>query len=161
MSNIATAFKAEITRIARKEAKTMVEPLRKQVASQRAKIASLKSALTELERQLRTASKSARSNAPEQSSDDAASKARITGPGIKSLRTRLGLSQEDFARLSGLSAQSIYNYERNGVRPRQAQATALIALRSIGKREARDRINALKTSATRKASSKRSSRPKS
>ena len=49
MPNIATVFKAEIARLARKEARENSDGLRKVVATQRTEIANLKRRLQELE----------------------------------------------------------------------------------------------------------------
>ena len=55
-------------------------------------------------------------------------------------RERLGLSVGDFGKLLGVSAQSIYNWERETAYPRGEQLAKLAALRSIGKREAQARL---------------------
>ncbi len=68
---------------------------------------------------------------------------RFVAKGLRSTRERLGLSQADFGKLVGVSAQSIYNWESEKARPRGAQIAKLAALRGIGKREAAERLNQL------------------
>ena len=46
------------------------------------------------------------------------------------------LSAADFGKLLGVSAQSIYNWERESAYPRVEQIARLAAIRGIGKREA-------------------------
>lgn len=47
--------------------------------------------------------------------------------------------------LIGVSAQSIYNWERNVSKPRDGQLVRLSALRGIGKREATERLKQLRS----------------
>ncbi len=58
-------------------------------------------------------------------------------------RERLGLSADDFGKLLGVSAQSIYNWEHEKARPRAEQLSKVAALRGIGKREAKARLEQL------------------
>ena len=57
--------------------------------------------------------------------------------------TVLDLSAADFGKLLGVSAQSIYNCERELARPRAEQIAKLAALRGIGKRDAAERLTKL------------------
>ena len=50
------------------------------------------------------------------------------------------LSAEEYGKLVGVSAQTIYHWEQGKARPRQAQFATLIGLRSIGRREALSRL---------------------
>ena len=58
-------------------------------------------------------------------------------------RERIGNSAEDLGKLPGVSAQSIYNWEHEKARPRSEQLAKVAALRDIGKREARARLDQL------------------
>ena len=60
--------------------------------------------------------------------------------GLRAQRKRLGLSAADFGKLVGVSPQSIYNWEQEASRPREEQIAKLVALRALGKREARERV---------------------
>lgn len=57
MPNIATVLKAEIVRLARKELREQVDPLRKSLSASRAEVAALKRKVSDLERQIRHASR--------------------------------------------------------------------------------------------------------
>jgi len=59
MPNIATVFKAEITRLARRELRENSEGLKKAVATQRSEIASLKRRVQALEAMVKRLEKSA------------------------------------------------------------------------------------------------------
>lgn len=137
MANLAAVLKAEIARLARKETKAQLDPLRKAGAAHRRDIAALKREVATLSRQLKLASRPAKTGAP--AADDGA-RLRFSAKGLKSQRERLGLSAAEFGGLAGVSAQSIYNWEAGKATPRAAQVQSLAALRGIGKREAQARL---------------------
>jgi len=140
MSNLSLVLKSEIARIARKEIKSSVDPLRKSNATYRREIAELKRQLTSLQRELKA------SRTPSRETKDGADQAptsRFTKTGLKTLRARLGLSAADFGLLIGASGQSIYNWEAGKAVPRANQKSALAAVRGLGKREAARRLETL------------------
>jgi DNA-binding XRE family transcriptional regulator len=148
MANFASMLKDEISRIARKESRNLVEPLRKQLAVQRTAIAALKRERAELTRELASLSRRVgRAGSVEPSPGADAQQMRFSAAGLRSLRARLGLSAEELGRLAGVSGQSVYNWEGEKARPRQAQIQAIAALRGIGKREARAQLEAQAPSA--------------
>jgi uncharacterized repeat protein (TIGR01451 family) len=74
---------------------------------------------------------------------------RFVPKGLRSHRARLGLSADEYGRLVGVSAQTIYSWEGETSTPRAAQRASLAAVRGLGKREAHARLEAV-TSAGRK-----------
>ncbi len=68
---------------------------------------------------------------------------RFSRRGLKTHREKVGLSAADYAKLVGVSAQTIYNWERGTSKPRQEQFASLIAVRDLGKREAWKRLELL------------------
>jgi DNA-binding transcriptional regulator YiaG len=144
MANFASLLKEEISRIARKESRNLVEPLRKQLAAQRSTISALKRERVELARELASLSRRVeRAGSVESSREPETQQNRFSAGGLRSLRSRLGLSAEELGRLAGVSGQSVYNWEGEKARPRQAQVQRIAALRGIGKREARSMLEAL------------------
>ena len=137
MPNLSALLKSEMTRLARKELKATVEPLRKAQAAQRREIAELKRQVVVLQRALKSASKPAR--AQREVAEDAAP-ARFSAKGLKTQRAKLGLSANDFGLLVGASGQSVYKWETGKAVPRAAQRSSLAALRGVGKREAKRRL---------------------
>ncbi len=137
MANIAAVLKDEIARISRRESRRLVDPLRKQIASQRHEIAELKRQRAELARALAAVTRQAgrAANTEEPVADSSERKARFSAAGLRSLRQRLGLSAADFGRLIGVSGQSVYNWEQEKARPRRAQIEQLARVRVMGKRQ--------------------------
>jgi len=67
---------------------------------------------------------------------------RVTAKGMRSLRRKLGLTQVGFARLVGVSGQNVYQWEhkRGAIRVRDATKKAIFAVRDLGARESRRRL---------------------
>lgn len=151
MPNVASALRSEITRLARKEARTQVEPARKSSALVRHEIAQLKRRLLELERRISQLTRNA--EAPEHK-PDALDGRRFRVQGVRAHRDRLGLSAEQFGRLAGVSGQAIYNWEQGKARPRADALAKLLALRAIGKREAARRLTALDATGVKRSTIK-------
>lgn len=139
MPNIASVLKSEISRIARKETRSDVEPLRKMVAQHRSAIAALKRQVAELERRLK---QTARAQRPRSSPEpeESAKQIRFSPQRLAAHRAKLGLSAKDYASLVGVSALSIYKWESGNTRPRTTQLPAIAAVRKLGLREAQARL---------------------
>jgi DNA-binding transcriptional regulator YiaG len=147
MTSLGSVLRNEITRLSRKEARVQVEPLRKANATYRRDIAALKRQVALLQRQVAVSSRAR----PRPAETNAETKpTRFVAKGLRSLRTRLGLSAADFAKLAGVSAQSIYNWETGKAVPRPNQMTALAGLRALGKKEAQARLLAPASKASKK-----------
>ena len=141
MPNLSSVLKSEITRLARKEIKNTVDPLRKATAAYRREIAGLKRQLASLQRELKASAKVSKSRSAHMEMPKG--NTRFVPKGLKSLRARLGLSAADFGQLVGASGQSVYNWEAGKTVPRDSQQTALAAVRGLGKREAAKRLEAM------------------
>lgn len=137
MTSLGSVLKNEITRLARKEVRAQVEPLKKANGTYRREIAELKRQIALLARQVKAAGKTS-SKRPQETPEPTA--ARFVAKGLRSLRARLGLSAADFGKLAGASGQSIYNWESGKAVPRKSQVTVLAGLRTLGKREAQARL---------------------
>ncbi|HRQ64257.1 MAG TPA: helix-turn-helix transcriptional regulator [Xanthomonadaceae bacterium] len=138
MPNIATVLKEEIGRIARKELRGHIEPLRKAVSQHRRDIASLKREREALQRELRALKKRAGAErAPAAVPDDgSARQIRFSPVWLRKHREKLGLSQQQYGTLVGVSGNTIWNWETGNAAPRAAQRERLAAVRGIGKRAA-------------------------
>ena len=140
MPNIATALKNEVSRLARKELRNQTDGMKKASSQHRSDIAALKRQVAELERQVAMLAKQAPKAATESPVAEGHVNVRFTAKGLRSQRTRLGFSAPEYAKLVGVTSQSIYNWESGAASPRKEQIAALANLRSIGKKEARARL---------------------
>ena len=129
----------------------VIEPLKRERKQLKKRVAALKKLVAELERQLeplaKEQAKSAR--APEVSKAEL-KKARFSPKLIRSLRTRLGLSQKDFGALLGVTINAVGGWERGRSRPNAARQRAIVALRKLGKREVTRMLAELRTTAKRR-----------
>jgi DNA-binding transcriptional regulator YiaG len=143
--NIAQVLKAEISRISKHEAKVLSSPtrtatiiLKKNVADLKSRLSTLEKANKELQQQVATLIASQPKPVVE-----AEDKGWISGKGVKALRRKLGLTQDELARLTGVSKGAVVQWESKSgmLKLRDATKKAIMAVREIGgKGEARKRL---------------------
>ncbi len=146
MPNLAATLKEEIRRLARKEVKAQTDSTRQAVSNYRREIAQLKRQLRDQDKKIASLETQdrKREGRPEAAAEgDEGEAMRFSPQWVKSHRKRLDLSAADYAKLVGVSSLSIYNWEKGRNRPRQSQLAALAAVRGIGKREARAKLEAM------------------
>jgi DNA-binding transcriptional regulator YiaG len=146
MPNLAQSLKAEITRISRKEIKSSIIPLHHANVALKKTVAELKKRIAALESGNKPLSPSGKA-APERPGEaltEAAGKARITARSIKSLREKLDLSQDQFAKLIGISRQNVFvmEHKQGRLKVRKATLANILSIKDIGKREAKARLAA-------------------
>ena len=139
MSNVASALKDEIARVARKEIRRETSSLKKSSSTYRSEIAALKRRVIDLERQLRRGGRGGQAAAPVAANEASVSPGtRFSARSMASQRRRLGLSAAECGLLIGASAQSVYNWEEGKARPREQHLPAIFALRNLGRRQANE-----------------------
>lgn len=134
MPNIGNVLKSEIVRICRRELRGEIAGLRKASANYRREIAALKRDMSALRKEVSSAAKGKK--AAREAPTKSTTSHRFQARGLRTLRARLGLTSEAFAKLVGVSAQSIHNWEHGKAVPRARQLAALAKVRGMGKREA-------------------------
>ena len=140
MPNIGAVLKQEITRLARRETRSQTKSLSKASSQFRRDIAELKRQNSRARVEIARLQRFAGNAALPKASETGNAKLRFSVRSVKSQRKRLGVSAADFGKLAGVTGHTIYKWEHGGATPRIAQITALAALRSLGKREARQRL---------------------
>ena len=161
MPNVAKVLKEEIARISRKEAKAAIGPIRKPSVRLRRDVADLKSRMARMEQTVKGLQAMLSKVAATQPAviPEGEKKARITAKGMRSLRRKLRLSQNEFATLIGISGQAVSHWEKQqgALRLRDATRAEILPLRDLGARDARKMLEAMKP---KKATSKRGRRGK-
>jgi DNA-binding XRE family transcriptional regulator len=140
MTNIATAIKSEISRIARREIRGETASLKKSAAAYRHEIAALKKRIAVLEKRVK---RGAAPTAQPPADEESTGRLRFRSAGFAAHRKRLGLSASDMGALVGASGQSVYAWEAGKVKPRAAQLEAIARIRKLGKKEAMARLEAV------------------
>jgi len=144
--NIAQVLKAEISRISKHEAKVLSSPTRSTTIILKKNVADLKSRLSILEKAMKEHHKQVATLIASQPKpvEQPEGRAWITGKGIKALRGKLGLSQGEFGKLTGVSSGAVTLWESKPgmLKFRGATRKAVMAVRKIsGKAEARKRLD--------------------
>ena len=136
MATLASALKSEVRRVAASEVKKVLRPVRrllKQVKTlkqaardQRRNLASVEARMDRLK--VRLALRRARGKGP-----------RVSADSIRSFRSRVAMTREQFARLLGVSPSSIFGWETGRTTPRGRSAARFLEVRKLGVRKARAR----------------------
>jgi len=134
MTELANALKTEISRLARKELKAQLEPLKRSAAQSKAQLAVLREEVGELKRQLKALEKKTRRPIDQSAEVQKTTRQRFTAKGFATMRSRLGLSHAEMGRLIGASDQSVRKWEDGAAVPRLKFQQAIFALRGVGKR---------------------------
>lgn len=139
MPSFATTLRDEVRRLARKEIKAELAPIRKASAQYRRDIAALKRQVADQTKQIKVLERAGRA---ERSAGDAGAPtaARFSPVWLRSHREKLDLSAAEYAALVGVSAQTVYNWESGKTRPQAQQLQAWSQVRRLGKREAWRRL---------------------
>ena len=165
MPDIKSILTDEIRRLARKELRIAMQPLTAALADQKKRIAELEKLVKKLtaaeeQNELKNTCK------PLIPEEDLPEKTiRLTPELILKIRLRLQLSQADMAKLIGVTAVSICQWELGKSHPRLAQKKQLAAIRDMGKRELAklmaERFAAVSSAPKSVAESERVSHPQS
>src|SRR6185503_17622795 len=134
MATLASALKSEVRRVAASEVKKVLRSVRrllKQVRTlkqaardQRRNLASVEARMDRLK--VRLALRRARGKGP-----------RVSADSIRSFRSRVAMTREQFARLLGVSPGSIFGWETGRTTPRGRSAARFLEVRKLGVRKVR------------------------
>ena len=144
MPNFASALRQAIRRLARRETRSLVAPARRAVAQHRRVIAELKRQVGAQEKKLAFLEAQERVRvARTPLAVDGANGARFSAKWLRAHRKRVKLAAHEYARLVGVSSQSIYLWERGQTKPGKQALASLAAARKLGRREAKARLEML------------------
>ena len=142
--NIAQVLKSEITRLAKKEAKALNNPTKATTIQLKKTVATLKAQVATLEKSNAILQKHVEDLIASQPKpqEETEVKGWISGKGVKSLRKKLNVTQGELAKLVGVSMSAVVQWEakKSMLKLRKDTLKALMAVRGIGAREARKRL---------------------
>ena len=141
LSNIASVLKEEIARLVRRQFRSETETLKKASSRYRTDIAALKRRIEPLEKKIPRLEKMVPKNVAPTADKESETKLRFKPQGVRAQRTRLELSAREMGALVGVSAQTIYNWEAGTSRPKAEQLAVFAAVRKMGKREVKERLD--------------------
>jgi DNA-binding transcriptional regulator YiaG len=138
MGRVEEAVRSEIMRLVRRELRGVVLPLGKEVRQLRRGLGRLTKSVAGLERVVAAQVREAEARRDRlEVSEEEAKTARLSARLIRALRTRLGISQGQLAVLVGVSTRAVTKWEQGMISPRGQNRATLVALRKLGRRDAR------------------------
>ena len=135
-------LQSEIARVARKEIRKELDPVKRVNAQQRKYIADLRREVTDLQRDVKRLQKELGKSSPAVK-EEPEQRFWISGKGVLSLRKRLGLTQVELAQLAGITQQTVVRWEKTEGKITlrgEAIQSQLQDIRSLGKTEAWERL---------------------
>jgi len=136
--NVMSVLRAEIRRLARKETKQELSSMKKQLTQTKRLLAESRRRISELEVRAKHVARATRgAQAAREAEDEDGPQVRFSPKWVKKHRSKLGMSRLVYARLVGVSPQTIMGWEAGRTRPRRGALKAWRALRAKGVRELR------------------------
>jgi transcriptional regulator with XRE-family HTH domain len=138
--NVMGVLRAEIRRLARKESRQELGALKKQITMMRRRLAESNRRIQGLEaraRQLLRNGSAAPARGGVGGEDEGGKQVRFSAAWVRAHRKKLGMSRQLYARLVGVSAQTIMGWEAGRTRPRRAVLKTWREIRGKGVRELR------------------------
>ena len=138
MQKLAKALSTEISRLARIEATKALAPLK-------AEIAQLKKLVPQQGKPTNASGRRSPTGKTRGSKTNGstASSARLTPKAIRAHRERLGLTQADFALLTGVTPVAVYFWESGRTKPGPKSVEVLSGIRKLGVKAAQRRVERL------------------
>ena len=144
MPDVASVLRDEIRRLTRKEIRTSVDPLKKQVVALTRRLREAERAIVRLQRSTQRAIDAVAGQTgaivPEPDSQEGGRQIRVSAASVLKHRERLGLTQREMAELVGVATGTVVRWEQGQNSPRGASREAFARLRQMGVREAQDRL---------------------
>jgi DNA-binding transcriptional regulator YiaG len=150
MGKVETIIKSEIVRLAKREMRKATAPLRRDVRILKGVVSQLRKTVLNLERFVSLQRKEWEKKPPLEAAPEEVETSRLSPRLIRSLRERLGLSQRDFARLTGVTPLAVYQWETGVFKPKKEKKGVLVALRKLGRRDVRKLLEEKKAMETQK-----------
>jgi DNA-binding transcriptional regulator YiaG len=141
MPNVASVLKEEIRRLARKEAKLQVTPLKKALAAERKTVAALRKQVASLARSKATPARAA-TGVKVVEADTSKAVSGWRKDTVRSTRRQLDLTQAQLAKLLGVSQISISFWETGRSTPRAKAQAKVMEARKLSKAQAHARLGA-------------------
>ncbi|MCL2639217.1 MAG: helix-turn-helix domain-containing protein [Phycisphaerales bacterium] len=146
MANVLATLNDHVRRLARRELRSQSKAARRATAQFRRDTVAMKRLVKDLQARLADVEKrvakccASRPVANVVAAEPALETARFRAGGLRTHRAKLDLSARDYGKLVGVSPLTIYHWEAGRSKPRPKLMANLAAVRSMGKREALQRL---------------------
>ena len=135
MSDIRKVMNAEIRRLAKKEIKAALAPILATNSALRKRVAEQEKRIRQLEAGALKATAQTAVPASEKAENVKEKQIRLTPERIRKIRTKLAISQAQFAKILGVNTQSVNFWENGKTTPRSILKKTMAAIRDLGPRE--------------------------
>jgi DNA-binding transcriptional regulator YiaG len=143
MGKIENVMREEFQRLARKEIRQQVDPLRRENRELKKRIVKLEALAKPISKVIKKTTEAKLEKMSDlRASEDEVKSARITPAWVQNLRMKLNLSQPELASLIGVSASAVRSWEYAASLPRGSRREALVALRKLGRRDVQKLLEA-------------------
>jgi len=161
MGKLEQFFRSEMVRLSKREMNRVWVPVKRDIRSLKKTVSQLRKTVLALEQfadrqRKQLAQEEAQLTAP----PDTVKKSRFSPRLIRALRKRLGLSQRELAILSGVTVGAVHQWETGKFIPKEEKKGVLVALRKLGRREARRLLSSKTVAPSPKRPKRRATRKK-
>ena len=137
MGKLEGIIKDEIIRLAKREMRMKFVPLRRDVRSLKITASQLRKSVLGLQRVVSQQERQMGPKPVPEVTPEDMKKARFSPRLIKSLRKHLGVSQREMAKLAGVTAGAVFQWEKGKFEPKDDKKKVLVGLRKLGRQNAR------------------------
>jgi DNA-binding transcriptional regulator YiaG len=138
MGKVEGIIKSEIVRLAKREVRKISVPVGRDIRALKITVSRLRKTVSALERFAALQQKEMEKEGVSlKATPEEVKMSRFSPRLIRSLRKHLGLSQKEMATLAGVTIGAVYQWESGKFEPRGEKKAVLVALRKLGRREAR------------------------
>jgi DNA-binding transcriptional regulator YiaG len=143
MGKIEAMLREEIQRLARREIRHQVEPLRKENRELKRRIVKLEKLAKPISRVIKKSTEAKLEKLSDlRASEDEVKAARITPAWVQNTREKLNVTQEEMALLCDVSPSAVRSWIYGVALPRGKNREILVALRKLGRRDAKRLLEA-------------------
>ena len=161
MGKMEGVFRIEVVRLARREVNKATGSLRRDILSLKRTSSEFRRTILELKRFAgRQLKQLEQKEAQLSATPEEIKKARFLPRLIRAIRKRLDLSQRQLAMLSGVTVGAVHQWETGKFVPKDEKKGVLVALRKLGRREARRLVSSKTVQSSPKRPKRRGSRRK-
>jgi len=138
MGKVEGIIKSEIVRLAKREVRKISVPVGRDIRVLKITVSQLRKTVSALERFAALQQKEMEKEGVSlKATPEEVKMSRFSPRLIRSLRKHLGLTQKEMATLAGVTIGAVYQWESGKFEPRGEKKAVLVALRKLGRREAR------------------------
>lgn len=135
MGKLEAVIKSEIVRLAKREVRKISVPLGRDVRALKSAVSQLRKTVSSLEKLAALQKKEQEKKVHLGVAPEEVGASRLSPRLIRSLRKRLGVSQRELGRLTGVTPLAVYQWETGTFKPKKEKKAILVGLRKLGRRD--------------------------